>query len=114
MNTLERPRPLVVVILDGWGISFIKEGNAIAAAKTPTMDTFARYYPTAALAASSIEVGLPWGEVGNSETGHRNIGAGQVQYQVLPSIDRAIEDKSFFQNEAFLKAIEHVRQNHSN
>jgi 2,3-bisphosphoglycerate-independent phosphoglycerate mutase len=82
--------PLVVVILDGWGISFEKRGNAILSAATPTMNMFARHFPTASLAAASIEVGLPWGEVGNSETGHRNIGAGRVQYQSLPQIDQAI------------------------
>lgn len=108
-----RPRPLVVVILDGWGISFVTEGNAIAAAKTPNMDMFARYFPSAAIQAAGIEVGLPWGEMGNSETGHRNIGAGQVQYQVLPMIDKAIEDKTFGQNKVFLDAIEHVRAHQS-
>jgi 2,3-bisphosphoglycerate-independent phosphoglycerate mutase len=109
-----RPRPLVVVILDGWGISFVHEGNAIAAAKTPNMDSFVRYFPSAAIQAAGIEVGLPWGEMGNSETGHRNIGAGQVQYQVLPMIDKAIETKEFFQNKAFLDGVEHVKQHNSN
>lgn len=108
-----RPRPLVAVILDGWGISFIERGNAIAAAATPNMDSFARYFPAAALAAASIEVGLPWGEIGNSETGHRNIGAGQVQYQVLPLIDKAITDDSFFTNPVFQQAIAHVQNNKS-
>lgn len=111
---MERPRPLVVIILDGWGISLIRKGNAIFAANTPTMDTYARTYPTAAISASGIEVGLPWGEVGNSETGHRNIGAGQVQYQVLPKIDKAITDRSFFTNPAFLNAVAHVRKYNSN
>jgi len=113
MNTLPRPRPLVVVILDGWGISFAEEGNAIAAADTPFMDMFVREFPAAALAAASVEVGLPWGEVGNSETGHRNIGAGQVQYQVLPTIDAAITDESFFTNKALVDAIEHAQKNNS-
>jgi 2,3-bisphosphoglycerate-independent phosphoglycerate mutase len=108
MNTLPRPRPLVVVILDGWGISFLPEGNAIAAAKTPHLDYLARHFPAAALSAASIEVGLPWGEVGNSETGHRNIGAGQVQYQVLPTIDRAIQDGSFGRNPILRSAIDHA------
>src|SRR5687767_1243617 len=102
MPTSTRPRPLIVTILDGWGISFVEEGNAIRAAHTPTMDMFARHYPTAAVLAASIEVGLPWGEVGNSETGHSNIGAGEVQYQALPRIDKAIEDKSFFANHVLL------------
>ncbi len=109
-----RPKPLVVIILDGWGISLIKKGNAIAAADTPTMDTYAQTYPTAAVSAAGIEVGLPWGEVGNSETGHRNIGAGQVQYQVLQKIDKAIADSSFFNNSTLLQAIEHAKTNNSN
>lgn len=113
-ETVSRPRPLVVAILDGWGISFVKEGNAIALAGTPNMDTFAKYYPTAAIQAAGIEVGLPWGEVGNSETGHRNIGAGQVQYQALPQIDKAIEDGSFFSNPVLLQAISHAKKSRSN
>ncbi len=109
-----RPRPLVVIILDGWGVNLIRQGNAIAEADTPTMDTYARTYPTAAIAAAGIEVGLPVGEAGNSETGHRNIGAGRVQYQVLPKIDKAIADGSFHSNPAFLGAAEHVKQYGSN
>lgn len=105
-----RPTALVVLILDGWGISFVETGNAIMAAQTPTMDHFAHYYPAASLQAASIEVGLPWGEVGNSETGHKNIGAGTVQYQILPRIDHAIEDKSFFENSALLGAVEHAKE----
>ncbi|MEX2055270.1 MAG: 2,3-bisphosphoglycerate-independent phosphoglycerate mutase, partial [Candidatus Andersenbacteria bacterium] len=80
---------------------------------TPTMDMFERHYPTAAVLAASIEVGLPWGEVGNSETGHSNIGAGEVQYQALPLIDKAIEDTSFFANHVLLQAIAHVKQHRS-
>jgi len=113
MNTLPRPRPLVVVILDGWGISFVEKGNAIAQADTPTMDLFAHNFPTAALEASGMGVGLPWGEVGNSETGHRNIGAGNVQYQVLPLIGQQIEDGQFFKNEVLTAAVEHAQNNTS-
>lgn len=108
-----RPHPLVVIILDGWGISLVKEGNAIRAAHTPAMDHFAHHYPTASVAAAGIEVGLPWGEVGNSETGHRNIGAGRVQYQALPQIDKAISDGDFFDNPVLLRALEHTRQYNS-
>lgn len=107
------PKPLVVIILDGWGISLQKEGNAITTADTPMMDMYAREYPTTALSASGVEVGLPWGEVGNSETGHRNIGAGQVMYQVLPKIDKAIQDRSFFTNQTLLGAIAHAKKNNS-
>lgn len=113
MNTLPAPHPLLVVILDGWGISFVKHGNAILAADTPVMDTFAHQYPTAAISAAGMEVGLPWGEVGNSEVGHTNIGAGQVRYQMLPTVDKAIEDGSFFSNSVLTDAIQHVKNNKS-
>lgn len=103
-----RPRPLVVVILDGWGISFIPEGNAILAAQTPTMDDFATSYGALSLTAAGAEVGLPWGEVGNSETGHKNIGAGSVQYQTLAAINQAIANRSFFENEILRSAFEHA------
>ncbi len=109
-----RPRPLVVAILDGWGISFVHEGNAIATAPTPNMDEFVFAYPAASIIASGAEVGLPWGEMGNSETGHRNIGAGQVTYQSLPLIDKSIADGSFFQNPQLLGAINHAKQAGSN
>ena len=114
MRFSSAPKPLVVIILDGWGISLTQEGNAIAQAHTPTLDDYIKNYPSAAISASGVEVGLPWGEVGNSETGHRNIGAGRVMYQVLPKIDKAIQDKTFYTNPVFLNAIEHVQKNHSN
>ena len=114
MNTANVPKPLVVSILDGWGFSFIEEGNAIVAAETPYMDMFVRHYPAASLLAAGIEVGLPWGEKGNSETGHSNIGAGRVQYQSLPRIDQAIIDRSFFQNSALVAAMDHARKHRSN
>src|SRR5687768_7278983 len=113
MNTLPRPRPLVVAILDGWGISQKEDGNAIAAAKTPTFDLFARHYPTTSIVASGLEVGLPPGVGGNSETGHRNIGAGRVEYQILAHIDRTITDGSFFTNKALLDAFAHAEQHDS-
>lgn len=109
-----RPKPLVVIILDGWGISLLSEGNAIAQADTPMMDMYIREYPSAALSASGPEVGLPWGEVGNSETGHRSIGAGKVMYQVLPKIDKAIQDGTFFENKVLIDAIDHAKKNNSN
>lgn len=113
MNTLPRPRPLVVIILDGWGLSLQSGGNAVEAADTPTMDMFASYYPGASLVASGLEVGLPLGVAGNSETGHRNIGSGSVEYQIMADINLAIDDGTFFQNEALLNAVNHARQNGS-
>ncbi len=111
MTSKKRPKPLVMLILDGYGISFIHEGNAIAAAKKPIMDRLMKEYPVAAVRAGGEDVGLPWGEMGNSETGHQNIGSGRVLYQFLPRIDKALEDKSFFKNEALMKAIDHVKKN---
>ncbi len=106
-------RPLILISLDGWGISPIIEGNAIEMAKRPNIMAFAQNYPFALLEASGISVGLPWGEVGNSEVGHLNLGAGQVVYQNLPRINVAVQDKSFFKNEAFLGALAHARKNKS-
>lgn len=100
-----------MLILDGYGISFIQEGNAIAAAKKPVMDRLMKEYPVAAVRAGGEDVGLPWGEMGNSETGHQNIGSGRVLYQFLPRIEKALQDESFFKNEALLKAINHVKKN---
>lgn len=108
-----RPRPLIVVILDGWGISFLEEGNAILAAKPKTMNSFAELYPAAAIAAAGEEVGLPWGEVGDSETGHKNIGAGSVQYQTLEAVNHAILEGDFFTNPALLSTLHHVREHNS-
>lgn len=111
MSSSQRPKPFVMLILDGYGISFIKEGNAIAAAKKPVLDRLMSEYPVAAVRAGGEDVGLPWGEMGNSETGHQNIGSGRVLYQFLPRIDKAIEDETFFDNEALQKAITHVKKN---
>jgi len=113
MNTLPRPRPLVVVILDGWGLRLETKGNAIAAAHTPTIDLLERHFPATAIAASGLAVGLPADVGGNSETGHRNIGAGRVEYQILASIDRAIKGGSFAENTVLLGALEHATDQHS-
>ncbi|MBI2463162.1 MAG: 2,3-bisphosphoglycerate-independent phosphoglycerate mutase [Candidatus Spechtbacteria bacterium] len=106
-------KKFILAILDGWGIAPQRPGNAVFEAKTPTMDVLTRSYPYFLLQASGIGVGLPWGEEGNSEVGHLNIGAGKIVFQYLPRIIAAIRDGSFFQNPAFLKATNHVRQNNS-
>lgn len=111
MTSHNRPKPLVMVIIDGYGISNVAEGNAVLAASQPNMDTYMRDYPLATVKAGGEDVGLPWGEMGNSETGHQNIGSGRLVYQFLPRIDAAIADKSFFENKALLKAINHVKKN---
>lgn len=108
-----RPKPLLLIILDGFGVSLEKEGNPVAEARTPTLDEIERNFPFTALQASGVAVGLPWGEAGNSEVGHLTMGSGRVIYHHLPRIINSIYDGTFFSNEAFLKAVGHVRQNKS-
>jgi len=106
-------KPIILIILDGWGINPEIQGNAIAQSNTPTIKKLDQFYPSISLQASGIAVGLPWGEMGNSEVGHLNLGSGRVIYQNLPKITLAIRDKTFFKNKAFLEAIEHTRKNNS-
>lgn len=108
MNT-----PLVLTILDGWGVAPDADGNAITRGNTPNMDRFLREYPAMTIAASGNEVGLNFGEMGNSEVGHLNIGAGRVYYQTLPRINKSIGDGDFFENRALLEATDVVKQNKS-
>lgn len=105
--------PLVLAILDGWGIAPDADGNAITRANTPNMDGFLREYPAMAIGASGNEVGLNFGEMGNSEVGHLNIGAGRIYYQTFPRINKSISDGEFFENRALLEAVEHSKQNKS-
>lgn len=105
-----RPRPAVLMVIDGFGIAPDSEGNAVTRAKMPFFDELTRRYPVVPVRASGETVGLMWGEMGNSEVGHLTIGAGRVYYQALPRIERAINDKSFFQNEALLKAVSQAKQ----
>lgn len=107
------PKPVVLLILDGWGIGPNNAGNAISQAKTPNLERYWMSYPHTQLEASGQAVGLPQGEDGNTETGHLNIGAGHIVYQDLPRINMAIADGGFFNNEAFLAAIKHAKDNHS-
>ncbi|RJR28501.1 2,3-bisphosphoglycerate-independent phosphoglycerate mutase [Candidatus Microgenomates bacterium] len=106
-------KPVVLLILDGWGLAPPSPGNAISQAKTPNMDNFPKYYPHGELIASGESVGLPAGEVGNSEVGHLAIGVGRVIYQSLKRINMSIEDGSFYDNKAFVSAAQHVSQNKS-
>lgn len=106
-------KPVVLIILDGWGINPSIEGNTVKAAKLPSFDYFWKNYPATALQASGISVGLFWGENGNSEVGHLNLGSGLVIYQNLPRITLSIQNKTFFKNEIFLSACEHVKKNDS-
>lgn len=108
-----RLKPVVLIILDGFGIAPPADGNAITKAKMPVFNRLIRNYPTMLLRSAGDEVGLSWGEMGNSEVGHLTIGAGRVFYQTLPRINKSIEDGSFFKNEAFLKAVKQVKKNDS-
>jgi len=109
----KRPRPFVLIIMDGWGINPRKEGNAIALAHTPNIDKLAQNWPHTAVKTSGAAVGLPDGQMGNSEVGHQNIGAGKRVLQDYTRVSESIRDGSFFQNPALLKAIEHVKKNAS-
>jgi len=113
MEKKERPKPVVLIVLDGWGVSQPYSGNAIAQSNTPFINSLIAEYPSMTLRASGEAVGLPWGEGGNSEVGHLNLGLGRILYQDLPRINKSIGDNSFYQNSALLKAVDHVRKNHS-
>ncbi len=108
-----RPRPFVLIVMDGWGINPRKEGNAIALARTPNIDKLARDWPHTSVKTSGEAVGLPEGQMGNSEVGHQNIGAGKRVLQDYTRVSESIKDGSFFHNPALLKAIEHVKKNQS-
>ena len=102
-------KPLILIIMDGFGFGGHK-GNAIEAAKTPNLDRLFANYPLTRIGASGMDVGLPDGQMGNSEVGHTNIGAGRVVYQELTRITKAVGDGSFFENEALLKAMRNVKE----
>ncbi len=106
-------RPVVLIVLDGWGLSPQKQGNAIAAAETPTMDYFMEHFPYFVLDASSESVGLTFGKLGNSEVGHMTLGTGQIVYQYLARITAAVRDGSFFSSPALLEACLHAKKHKS-
>ncbi len=108
-----RPKPFCLVILDGWGINPLVEGNAIAMAKTPNLDRLCADFPCAELGTSGEDVGLPEGQMGNSEVGHLNIGAGRIVYQDYSRINKAIANGTFLKDLVLLSAIENVRMNDS-
>jgi 2,3-bisphosphoglycerate-independent phosphoglycerate mutase len=101
--------PVVLVILDGWGYRETKDGNAIAAAKKPVMDSLWEVYPRTPIRTSGRAVGLPNGQMGNSEVGHLNIGAGRVVPQELVRISDAVEDGSLLSNAALVELCSEVR-----
>ena len=107
---MSSPRPVILCILDGWGLRDETEANAVALADTPTFDRLMAECPNARLAAHGRDVGLPDGQMGNSEVGHTNIGAGRVVWMDLPRIDRAIEDGSFDTNPALTAFIAGLKE----
>ena len=102
-----------LIILDGYGYSTTLKGNAVANAKTPCMDTLLKKYPNTLINASGEYVGLPDGQMGNSEVGHLNLGAGRVVYQDITRIDKEIREGQFVTNLAFLKAIENCKEHNT-
>lgn len=105
------PRPVALIILDGFGLRQETHGNAVAQAKKPNYDRFWNTYPHTTLTASGEAVGLPEGQMGNSEVGHLNIGAGRIVYQDLTRITKSIRDKDFYENETLLSAVNHAKKN---
>ena len=109
-NTKKRT---LLCILDGWGISKDTKYNAVYSAKTPNFDKFMAQMPSTSIHADGLYVGLPEGQMGNSEVGHLNIGAGRIVYQELTRINKSIDEGDFFKNEEFLSAINHVKKYNS-
>ena len=105
--------PTTLIIMDGFGLRQETEGNAVAAAATPRLEQFFQEFAHTELSASGLDVGLPAGQMGNSEVGHTNIGAGRVVFQDLPRISKAIEDGSFFENPAYVRAMDACREHNS-
>lgn len=106
-------KPTVLMILDGYGLNDTTKGNAVAEGKTPVMDKLMAEYPFVKGNASGMAVGLPEGQMGNSEVGHLNMGAGRIVYQDLTKITKAIQDGDFFENPALLAACKNVKENDS-
>jgi len=106
-------KPVALIILDGWGVAPAGDGNAVRRAETPNLNKYLKDYPVMNLVASGAEVGLSFGEMGNSEVGHLNLGAGRVYYQTLPRLDQEIARGDFKKNPVFAQALEHVKKNKS-
>lgn len=106
-------RPVALIIMDGMGLTYAGPGNAVTLAQKPVLDRLMREYPHNTLTASGLAVGLPEGQMGNSEVGHLNIGGGRIVYQSLTRIHQAIKDGSFYENKAYLNAMQHANTNQS-
>lgn len=110
---MNRPKPVALIIMDGFGYREETYGNAIRQANTPNFNKYWSSYPHTLLGASGLAVGLPEGQMGNSEVGHLNLGAGRVVYQDLTRVTKEIKEGAFFENETLLKAVHHARDNHT-
>ena len=106
---MARPKPLILTVLDGWGFSPAIEGNAIAAANKPTYDRLLHEYPNTLIHTSGHYVGLPDGQMGNSEVGHLNIGAGRIVHMDSTRIELMIQNGEFFSNPVLLGAMKNAR-----
>src|ERR1700752_1467880 len=106
---MPRPKPLVLVILDGWGYAPPSPANAISLARKPNYDKLLAEYPNTLIHTSGKFVGLPEGQMGNSEVGHLNIGAGRVVHMDITRIDQMIQNGEFFSNAVLLDAVKHTR-----
>ena len=106
-------QPVVLTILDGYGLRNEKKGNAVTLANNEMFNMLWEKYPHTTLDASGQSVGLPKGQMGNSEVGHMNIGAGRIVYQALELINKSIEDEEIYKNEKLLEVIEHTKENNS-
>ena len=102
--------PVILVVLDGWGINPRREGNAIAQASTPNMDALTQRFPVSSISVSGVDVGLPAGQMGNSEVGHMILGAGRIVYQDLTLIHKAIDEGAFFANRVLLEALRKTKE----
>ena len=107
-------KPVMLMILDGFGINPNEKGNAVAIANTPNIDKLKKTWPTTIIHTSGLDVGLPEGQMGNSEVGHTNIGAGRIVYQDLTRITKSIQDGDFFSIKEFSDAIDNCKKNNSN
>lgn len=110
---MRHKKPVALIILDGFAMREETLGNAVAQANTPHFDQLWEKYPHATLSASGEDVGLPKGQMGNSEVGHMNIGAGRVIHQNLSLINKGIAAGTFFENAVFAEAIQHAKRNKS-
>src|SRR5580700_3864851 len=108
----KRPRPIVLTVLDGWGYRAETKGNAVALARKPTYDSLIKNFPNTLIHTSGPYVGLPDGQMGNSEVGHLNIGAGRVVHMDVTRIDHMIANGEFYSNPVLLAAMHHARAGH--